>query len=254
MTNTDILERAREKFESILHRTDQLQIPVEVVANPLTPEEAIGQPQRRDFPIIEGKERMVEATVKGARGHAFTDMPGNYQGTLKDVLDMPLDNSNRRAIFISTMNAAMRHLHKVEQTVHCKDEDPENCSREIARYLLDEWGRIRIGLIGLNPAIADSLIATYGAANVSISDLNPGSVGAVKQGVRILDGRQDTDTLIENADGIVITGTTLVNRTIDSILEKVEAAGKKYILYGVSCAAVCKVMGLPRICPFGRNE
>ena len=30
------------------------------------------QPRRRDFPIVEGRERVVEATFCGARGHALT--------------------------------------------------------------------------------------------------------------------------------------------------------------------------------------
>lgn len=253
MANTEILEQAKEKFRAILNQADLLELPVEVIANPLTPEEAIGQPQRRDFPIIEGKERMVEAIVKGARGHAFTDSPRNFQGSLKEIFEIPLDNSGQRAIFISAMNAALRHLDQVEKTVHCKDEDPEKCAREIAEYLLKEWGRIRIGLIGLNPAIAESLIKTFGVENVLISDLNPKNSGATKHGVKILDGRSNTDFLIENSDGLVITGTTLVNQTIDFILDKANAAGKKYIIYGVTCASVCAVMDLPRICPYGRN-
>ena len=57
-----------------------------VLAKPLTPEEAIGKPGRRDFPILEGKERVIEATVLGARGQAFTDSASDFEGRLEQPL------------------------------------------------------------------------------------------------------------------------------------------------------------------------
>ncbi len=76
-----------------------------VSARPLSPEEAIGKPDRTDFPILKGKEVMLEATFKGARGQAFTDMPGNFQGSLQKLIDLELRNNFERAVFIAGFNA-----------------------------------------------------------------------------------------------------------------------------------------------------
>jgi len=45
-----------------------------LVAAALSPEEAIGNPEDRDYPLIVGKERLMQAEFRGALGQAFTDM------------------------------------------------------------------------------------------------------------------------------------------------------------------------------------
>ena len=70
------LERTRAPFARIIEDHGLRGVEVSVLARPLTPEEAIGQPGRRDFPIIVGKERILEAVFLGAKGHAFTDCRG----------------------------------------------------------------------------------------------------------------------------------------------------------------------------------
>ncbi len=39
----------------------------------LNPKEAIGTPDRNDYPILKGKELIIEATFKDAKGQSFTD-------------------------------------------------------------------------------------------------------------------------------------------------------------------------------------
>ena len=84
------LETAREKLVKILREHNLLDEPVEVLARFLTPEEAIGTPGRRDFPIVRGKEKMLEATIRGARGQSFTDSRREFVGTVAQVLALPL--------------------------------------------------------------------------------------------------------------------------------------------------------------------
>ncbi len=89
------LEAAKLKFVEIVAAKDLLDAEVAVSVTPLTAEEAIGHPSRRDFPIVEGKERVVEATLRGAKAHAFTDSPRNFKGTLRDVLALDLSSLTR---------------------------------------------------------------------------------------------------------------------------------------------------------------
>ncbi|MFQ6040959.1 MAG: succinylglutamate desuccinylase/aspartoacylase family protein, partial [Candidatus Poribacteria bacterium] len=104
---------------------------VSVRAKPLSPEQAIGHPQRKDFPIIKGKEVMIQAEFIRHFGQAFTDNPGDFQGSLQDVLNLSLDNNFHRAVFVSTLNAVTRYLGLSEGTQHCKDDAPERCAEEL---------------------------------------------------------------------------------------------------------------------------
>jgi hypothetical protein len=139
-------------------------------------------------------------------------------------------------------------------TVHCRDEDPERCAGEIAATLRGRYGQITVGLIGLNPAIAEALSAIFGAANVRITDLNPECIGRTRGGVEVWDGATRTAELIDAVDVVLITGTTLANDTFDPILDRVLARQCHYLVFGVTAAGVCELAGLPRVCPCGRNE
>jgi len=251
-SEASVLERTRRRLCEIVEQERLLEAPVSVLARPLTAEEAIGTPGRRDFPIILGKERVIEAIVLEARGHAFTDSLGEFDGTIGEILELELDTSQSRAVFVATLNAILRHLERVSGTVHCRDEDPELCAGEIATLLLNRYGRVTVGLIGMNPAIAECLVGTFGETRVHITDLNPDNIGQLKFGVETWDGNDRTRDLIESSDVLVVTGTTLVNGTFDDIHRMARDAGKPSLLYGVTAAGVSELLGIERICPRGR--
>ena len=243
------LAEARERIREIVEREGLLDREVTVLARPLTPEEAIGTPGRRDFPIIVGKERVVEATVLGTRGQAFTDSPRETISTLKEVLELELSSNQHRAILVATINAVTGHLGLAEGTVHCKDDEPEQCARELADRVFELAGAAEVGLIGLNPAIAERLVDRFGAAHVRMTDLNPVNVGTRKFGAEIWDGRERTEELIDASDFVVFTGTTLVNDTFDAILGRIKERKKGYLVFGMTVAGVSALTGIERICP-----
>jgi len=249
---SSILADVDPRFRDLVEKEQLQSAEVSVLAKPLTPEEAIGTPGRRDYPIITGKERVIEAAVLGAKGHAFTDSPHEFVGTLQDVLDLDLDTNARRAMYLATLNAVIRHLRPNTATIHCKDEDPEKCAREIADQLKQRPGISDVGLIGLNPAIAERLVETFGDEHVHITDLDQDNIGVIRYGVEIWDGSQRTEELVRISDIVVCTGTTLVNNTFDNILDLIHRYGKDYLVYGVTAAGVGELAGLNRICPYGR--
>lgn len=249
-----ILERTRPKFRTIIEENELMGAEVSVLAQPLTPAEAIGTPGRRDFPIVLGRERVIESRVIGSRGHAFTDTPQEYVGTLENVLNLDLTASQNRAIYVATLNAVLGHLGMVNATVHCKDDDPERCALEMARTVLDRYGRVEVGLIGLNPPIAERLVDTFGVDHVRITDLNGDNIGTQRFGVEIWDGNDRTEELIDASDVVVLTGTSLVNGTFDRIWRRIRTRGKAYLVYGVTAAGVSELLGIDRIWPCGRGS
>ncbi|MFH1893957.1 MAG: DUF364 domain-containing protein [Candidatus Zixiibacteriota bacterium] len=248
-----ILDKTMAGFREIVEKNNLLDVDVTVLVKPLTPEEAIGMPGRRDFPIIIGKERVIEAEFLGSKGHAYTDSPREFVGVLKDVLNLELNTNQNRAIYIATLNAVLGSLKMVDKTVHCKDEEPEECALDIADFLLKKYGKTDVGLIGLNPAIAERLIDAFGPDHVHITDLSKDNIGKRKFGVEIWDGSKRTEDLIEVSDIIIFTGTTLVNDTFTQIWNLIQSRKKKYLVYGVTAAGVCQLLDIERICPRGRD-
>ena len=232
----------RKKFERIVEDNDLSGETVMIRAKPLTPEEAIGNPEGEDFPILRGRERLMQAEFRGSFGQAFTDMYGNFEGTLRDVLDMELTNNFRRAIFIASLNAVMRNLGMIEGSVHCKDSGPKECGKDLVE-LLGKYGRSRIALVGFQPVHARRCSERH---DLKILDMDPENIGKEKFGVVVLDGSKYAEEVLEWCDLALVTGTTAVNGTIEPILTM---AGEKSVFYGISIAGVAELLGLERFCP-----
>jgi uncharacterized protein (DUF4213/DUF364 family) len=88
---------------------------------------------------------------------------------------------------------------------------------------------------------------------VKITDLNPDNMGKLKYGIEIWDGKTRTEGLVKASDVVILTGTTLVNGTFDAIWKEIQGQGKEYLIYGVTSAGVSALMGLNRICLYGRT-
>ena len=122
MTAHDLYETLRQSFRSILEQEGLSADDIAIAARGLTPQEAIGNTQRKDFPILTGKEVMLMATFRGAKGQAFTDAPAQFSGPLSQLLEGDLDGDpHARGLFIAALNAVMKYLEKADNTVHCKD-------------------------------------------------------------------------------------------------------------------------------------
>jgi len=236
-----VLEAFRRKVWDLARERGLAQELVEVVsARPLTPQEAIGSPGRADFPLLKGKEVMIEAHFRGSRGQAFTAMPGEYCGTLEEVLGRPLATDFDRALVVATANALLRHLGLVSGTVHCRDEGPKECAARLVDYLAGRFGSPRVAVIGLQPALVAALA---GRLPVRVTDLDPENVGRVRAGVRV-EGAENTGEVVGWADVVLATGTVLVNGTIARILSH-----KPTVFYGVTIAGAAALLGYERYCP-----
>ena len=253
-TTMGTLEKARAVFRKLVRERGLTHKRVTVSVKPLSPEEAIGRTKRKDYPILKGKERVIEASVLGSKGQVFTDSPSNFSGTLGGVLRLGLRDSRNRALVIAVINAACRAMGVAAGTLHCKDAEPELCAARIAADILLRRGRCRVGLVGFQPAFAARLVRTFGRGNVHILDRNPANIGSVKCGVHIRGGRGDAQALARWADVVLITGTTLVNGTFDSLLRLVRRHDKEFMIYGISIAGSAALLGLPRVCHCGRDD
>ena len=250
MTQESLYSLLHERFEQTLDEAGIQNEPIGVVCRTLTPEEAIGKTVRRDFPIISGKDVMIEATFRGVRGQAFTDAPTTFSGTLRDVMQMDIvHNPHERGIFIAVLNAVMGALNRCTGTVHCRTEGPELCAQDMLGYLRAHAPHARrIALIGYQPALLNGLAESEYA--VRVLDLNPANVGQVRYGVTVEHGETAKDDAIAWADLILCTGSTLCNGTITDYI----GIRPEVLFFGITLAGSAGLLGLKRVCFADRYE
>jgi hypothetical protein len=243
-----ILDQAKKRFSALVHELGLGEQNVQITVATLSSQEAIGNPNRDDYALLEGKEVMIEAQFQGSFGQAFTDRPQGFQGQLKTVLGLNLGTKHNRAILIATLNAVMANQGMVTGTRHCRDEEPEECAGEITKNLLGRFGKITVGLVGYQPAILEHLIAAFGSDNIRCTDLNPKNVASQKFGVEIWNGRETTQELIQWSDVVLVTSSTMVNNTFDGIQKEAISQGKHLITFGVTGAGISALTDVERLC------
>jgi len=236
-------EQLKKRLTAIVEENGLQGQSVNVVsARTLKPVESIGNPERKDFPLVKGREVMVEADFNGAKGQAFTDMPGDFKGTVDEVLQMSLSDNFERAVFVSTLNAVLRYIGALACTIHCKDEEPEECARHLVKYVAQEFGDPRIAFIGLQPAMVDNLARSY---EIRVTDMDPENVGHDKYGV-VIEPADHTGDVIEWSDVVFATGSTLVNDTYRSLIRD-----RPLVFYGVTVSGIAYLTGCPQYCDQG---
>lgn len=212
-----------------------------ITTTKLKPNEAIGKPDRKDYPILKGKEVLLNAEFKGFIGQAYTDSPKNFKGSLKEVLELDLKIERNMPIFIATLNSVMRSLELCDRTIHCKDKEPRECAIKFSKFLKKNYNKKKIALIGLQPGILSEISKDF---NVRVLDLDKDNIGSEKCGAIIEHGIKDYESVISWADIVLATGSTVCNETITSFLN----INKPVYFYGTSIAGIAKIMNLDRLC------
>lgn len=242
---TKIYDTLREKFITLIKKNGLGSDEIVIRAAPLSVEEAIGRPADWDYPLVTGRERLMQAQFRDCYGQAFTDLYHNYVGCLSDVVAMALSDSFRRAVFIASLNAVMRYLGRVTRTIHCKDEEPRRCAAELADYIEKSYGRPRIALIGFQPRMVEALSPRF---EIRVTDLDEKNIGTEKFEV-VVHGSEKTEEYLGWCDIALVTGTTIVNDTIEPMMKMIK--DKEIIFYGTTISGAAELLGLKRFCHCG---
>lgn len=232
----------KKEFTKLISESGLGSEEVFIQAVPLSPEAAIGNPEDKDYPLITGVERLMQAEFRGALGQAFTDMYGNFNGKLSDIVEMDLRNNFRRAIFISSLNAVMRYLRLITKSIHCKDNEPRECSYELVKYVERNYGRPRIAFVGFQPRMVEALSPKF---ELRVTDMDQDNIGTEKFGT-IIHSPEKTEENLNWCDIALVTGTTIVNDTINQF-----RTSKPVIYYGITISGVAKLLGLSHFCYCG---
>ncbi len=236
----DIYEQLKQALKEQIRTRHLAGKRIHVNCRALSAREAIGDPEHDDYPIIKGKESMVEAEFCGARGQAFSDDFENTTLDIEDLLSLDLDSNRSRATFVAALNAIYRHLGLIEKTVHCRDQEPVECASHLSDIIAP--GK-RVLLVGHQPRFLEALSA---GNRVRAVDMDAGNIGKAFSGI-IIEPPENTDDAIGWADLIFATGSTLVNGTITVLLNQ----DTPVIFYGVSISAAARILGLNVYCRCG---
>jgi hypothetical protein len=240
MTLMKLYEKLRDALRKEIKRKNLSGQNVSVRCRGLPSIEAIGTPEDEDYPIIKGKEIIVEAVFEGGRGQAFTDEFENVNYRVEDLLKIELDSNRRRASFISGLNAVFRHLELCDKTIHCKDTEPKECAKNLLETI--KPGN-KVFLVGFQPRFLEILASNH---NVRVVDLDQDNIGRNFFGV-VVEPPEMAVEAITWCDLIFATGSTVVNGTITDFLNK----DKPVLFYGVTISATAKILNLNTYCHCG---
>ncbi len=244
MTEQELYRRLKQELERLVRLHHLNESPILLKSRGLSPEEAIGNTRRRDYPILAGKEIMLQAEFDTSLGQAFTDAPSDFCGTLNELLALDPENDVRsRGLLVATLNAVMRHTGDIDHTVHCRNDDLELCAEAHAAHIREHFGTPRITLIGYQPALTARLSREF---PLRVLDMNPQFVGSVKSGITIEHGEHSyRDAVLDWPELVLCTGSTLCNGTFVNFVD----IGRPVIFFGISGAAAARIFDLPRFCP-----
>ena len=238
-----IYDKLKTELSKILEENGLSKESIIINSKTLTAEEAIGITERKDFPILTGKEIMLEAEFRGAIGQAFTSSPTVFKGTLEEIVNLDLETDDHaKGLFIASLNAIMKYLKLTDRTIHCRNDGPELCGKKFKEHLKEEYADAKIALIGYQPSILENLSKDF---NVRILDLSPENIGKEKFGIKVEHGIDDyNEVVLDWADLVLCTGSTIANGSIVHFLD----LDKPVIFYGTTIAGPADILGLQRLC------
>ena len=233
----NLLEKLKDELGKVAEEKQWLDRELTVECNALSTEEAIGTPEEQDYPIQKGQETMLQVSFMGSKGQAFSrEVFRSRTTTLKDVLELPLDSDGHRAILIASANAAFCESGLIDRTIHCKNQEPADCAKELGEITSGE----KVALFGLQPRFLEKLNEL---GEVRCVDIDPDLIGTAPQGV-LIEGPEKTVEIMEWADRILVTGSATVNDTFSRFLE----TEKPLHVFGTTGAAASHTLGLTRWC------
>ena len=131
----------RLRFMKLLTEEGILGEQVVINTKSLTPEEAIGITKRKDFPIITGKDVMVQAECMGSLGQAVHCRNEGPESCAMDVVRYISEHYGRPAIALIGYQPAMLEQLAKEYDVRAADLSPANIGQKRFGVLIED-GRI----------------------------------------------------------------------------------------------------------------
>ncbi len=181
-----------------------------------------------DYPLNNKNEVLVESRYKNSVGQAYINDYVSFEGSIEDVINLNLYDHKNKAIFISVLNSVLKELGLIKNTVHCKDNQPEECAVEIGRYF-EKLKIKKIYLIGYQPAFIKILHSSF---EMDVYDLNPSNIGKMNNNIYIKNSNKRPINFEREDSVLLVTGSSLTNNTFNEFIN----LDIKVLFYGTTVA------------------
>lgn len=229
-----MIEELKENFINIVEENNLKHEDIEIKTCPSSPHE---------------KEVLIEADFKRSKGQAFSADAISFQGKIKNILNIDLNTSKNRALFIASTNAVLRYLNLIQGTVHCNVvEEAKRCAQKMADSFSRRYGMfLTIGMVGFQPFVAEALIKKIGKENIRICDNTNKDKNFYDV---VIEDEKNMKNIVAGSFLTLATGNTIIDGKIDEIIKTFKEDNKSRIVvfYGVTIASTQKLLGLKRIC------
>jgi uncharacterized protein (DUF4213/DUF364 family) len=136
----------------------------------------------------------------------------------------------------------MRYLGLITKTVHCKNEEPKECSQELVKYIERNYGHPQIAFVGFQPRMVEALSKKF---ELKVTDMDQNNINTEKFGV-IIHSPEKTQEHLKWCDIALVTGSTIVNDTVGQF-----RISKPVVYYGITISGAAKLLGLNHFCYYG---
>ncbi len=185
-------------------------------------------------------EFRVTADLCGTRGEAYTETPLNFEGTLREAIELTPSEGGIDARCLAAINAAMNHLGLCAGEFPATFDERRLYTDAIYSYITEKYGRSNIVLVGYDGYIVKKFIG--GDLDFWTMDRDPDNISQDRfKHVIVNSGRYNREACLAWGKVLIVTGSTLTNGTIVQYLDK----GKDLLFYGITIAGAATLLGLP---------
>ena len=244
MTMIELYEQIVSSFLKVPGVTELLDEPVSVSADPepevtlLPPGESPGQANRPEY--------RVTAAFRDTNGEAYTESPQAFEGTLQQVLDLPVTQHGICAASLAAINAVMSYLNLSPGTFPEEEQAHVQYADELYQYVSGHYGKDHIVLIGYDGYIVKKFVEE--GMDFWTLDRNPDHITKNRfEHVIVNSARHNRESCYAWGRLIILTGSSLCNGTAVQFLDHQIPV----LLYGITCAGAAALLGLEWFPPAG---
>ena len=238
MNMNEIYDELKYRFTTLYGVEELMEQPVVIV--PDNEPETTLLPEGDVISAVNRPEYRVTAKICGSKGEAYTECPEGFEGTLGQVLKLPVSEKGIDARILASMNAVMNHLGLCPGTMSEDPKDLAEYADALCRHITVEYGTGNLVLVGYDGYLVKRFMDEK--LDFWTLDRNPEHITKDRfHHVIVNSGRYNRESCQAWGRLLIVTGSTFCNGTVTQFLDM----GLPVLFYGITCAAAATLLELP---------
>ena len=240
MTIFELYDKIMEQFYGLPMATQEaLGKKISIVKDPV-PEVQLLPEGESPHPYIDKPEYRVIADYEGAKGEAYTETPFEFEGTLREAVEIKPTEAGIDARVIAAINAALCSWDFLPGTFPDDPEIHHKYAADLYNYVTRNMGyRSNVVLIGYDGYIVKKFVE--GGMDFWTLDRNPSNISQNRFEHVVVNGAKlNREACYEWGQLFLLTGSTMTNGTVTHFLDR----EIKTLFYGITAAGPARLLGL----------